>query len=183
MYAKTSRKWQIPINANHAPLSELSFLYDVFSKYTFWWVRPLLGQAALAGKLDMADLLPLDDADQPVSLSARLAEHHPQTGFQLLVTLIFKIQKKIFMSSLVHGWVFLSLMLVDPLLLQQLLQEHSSHRMEYVLALAGSMYIRVCCMEVCYFDSLRVMNNARSAVIQAIFKKSTCYCGVLSQGL
>ena len=37
---------------------------------------------------------------------------------------------------------------------------------------AVSMFLRVACMEVCFFGSVRVMNNARTAVAPAVFTKA-----------
>ena len=41
-------------------------------------------------------------------------------------------------------------------------------------ALSLSMLVRVTCMEICFFASVRVQNNVRSVLVHAIFRKSLC---------
>ncbi|CAD7961576.1 unnamed protein product [Amoebophrya sp. A120] len=103
--------------------------------------------------------------------------------FQLLVTLLFRIQRSVFCYSFFSGWTFLLCMLLDPILLSLLLHKAEEVQREYreetvqtmgllVLALSLCMILRVANMETCFFASTRVMNNARSAIVHAVFRES-----------
>ena len=112
---------------------------------------------------------------------------------------------QVFLYSVLHGWIFLFFMTVDPLMLRVLQLESTSAQLEkggpemlgmlrlnavqdrdhgaevsfpvqlcLVGALSISMLIRVTCMEICFFASVRVQNNVRSVLVHAIFRKSMC---------
>lgn len=89
------------------------------------------------------------------------------------------------MTSFYHGWLFLFLMTIDPLMLQVLLQSAEGHsvgsnatgasltsQLLLIIVLSISMLTRVSAMEMCYFHSARVANNVRSVVVHAIFRKA-----------
>eukprot|EP00457_Paulinella_chromatophora_P006574 gb/GEZN01006593.1/.p1 GENE.gb/GEZN01006593.1/~~gb/GEZN01006593.1/.p1 ORF type:complete len:435 (-),score=101.02 gb/GEZN01006593.1/:338-1477(-) len=68
-------------------------------------------------------------------------------------------------------------MFIDPLVLNSLLKATEaglaiSQGFAYVLVLSVSMIVRVSAMEVCYFNSLRAMNNVRSCLAVGIYRKA-----------
>ena len=108
-------------------------------------------------------------ADDPTT-TARL-------GWQLVLSCVYRVQPKVFLYSLGCGWVFLICMFLDPLLLNSLLARPEGEAdaagigtsLVLVLLLSLSMVLRVTCMELCFFSSVRTMNNAGCALIHAIF--------------
>ena len=147
--------------------------------YTFWWVTPTLRKANNQGKLKPDDLPQLPTHDRASFLKKRFSEAWLDVVNKrsLLVTLLYGIQKRVLISTLLHGWAFLGLMFLDPLVLKRLLdaaddQKQTHRNYGYALFLAVSMFLRVACMEVCFFGSVRVMNNARTAVAPAVFAKA-----------
>jgi len=158
-----------------------------FSIYTFWWVYRTLQSANTTGKLDECDLPKLPEMDRVRTLLEKFSniwreyEQKDIGGWGLLYALAYKIQKPVFMSALLHGWLFLLLMLLDPIILRVLLDDNSTGKASVdtmiqslflVLVLASSMFVRVTCMEICYFHATRVNNNVRSVLVSAIYKKS-----------
>lgn len=103
---------------------------------------------------------------------------------QLLWSICWRIQRRVFLYSVLHGWSFLFFMTIDPLMLRVLLdavQDMSTKHSEslsfvtqllLVAALSLSMLIRVTCMEICFFASVRAQNNVRSVLVHAIFRKA-----------
>ena len=177
-----------PLQRSESPSEDAA---GFFSRFTFWWVTPTLRVAAriAAGKdgnknkLEEDDLPSLPQKDAPQSLFASFATHLKSklaqkgriSGLSVLVTTFFSIQKSVFLYSLLTGYTFLSCMFADPILLRRLLANGTVNIAEslmYVGLLTLSMMIRVACMEVCFFASVRCMNNAGSALIHAVFRKS-----------
>ncbi|KAJ3234330.1 Canalicular multispecific organic anion transporter 1 [Chytriomyces hyalinus] len=150
-----------------------------FSIYTFHWIKPTLVAANANGKLLASHLPALSAADCPAHLHSKfgralsLSAAGPLSPLQLLILCAFRIQPTVFLSSFLHGIVFLLCMFIDPILLNRLLSPESLFSLPssfaLISALAISMLVRVSCMEVCYFDSTRVANNVRTALVQAIF--------------
>ena len=159
------------------------------STYTFWWVTPTLRRANAEGKLKPDDLPALPTHDRASYLKKRFSEIWLDATRRrsLLVTLLYSIQKRVLISTLLHGWAFLGLMFLDPLILKKLLdaadnEQQTERNYGYALFLAISMFIRVSCMEVCFFGSVRVMNNARTAVAPAVFAKALRHESQLDSG-
>jgi hypothetical protein len=159
------------------------------STYTFWWVTPTLRKANNQGKLKPDDLPQLPTHDRASCLKKRFSEVWLDVDRtrSLLVTLLYGIQKRVLISTLLHGWAFLGLMFLDPLVLKRLLDAADDARQThrnygYALFLAVSMFLRVACMEVCFFGSVRVMNNARTAVAPAVFAKALRHETTLDSG-
>lgn len=161
----------------------------IVSRLTFWWAISMLKAALSKGQLDGQDLPNLPESDRPKHLNRRFnawARQHmlsrtPGSGMShvaFLVAILCRIQPKVFLTCLGFGYTFLGCMFADPLLLNKLLvstneggaQVQSS--LLYVLILSASMMLRVVSMEMCYFFSVRTMNNARSALVQAIYQKT-----------
>ena len=161
----------------------------VVSTYTFWWVTPTLRRANAEGKLKPDDLPLLPTHDRASYLKARFSAMwlDVRNKRSLLVTLLYSIQKRVLISTLLHGWAFLGLMFLDPIILKRLLDAADDARQThrnygYALFLAVSMFLRVACMEVCFFGSVRVMNNARTAIGPAIFAKALRHESKLDSG-
>ncbi|GBG26436.1 ABC transporter, putative [Hondaea fermentalgiana] len=154
---------------------------SLLSRYTFWWILPTLRTANQAGRLDAGDLPRLPQQDAPRYLFERFRDEwqgKTLTGWNLLVKICYSVQRPVFFSSMLHGWAYQALMLLDPIVLNKLLKsaEHgASESMSGSLVLVGllsvSMFIRVTFMEICFFASLRVNNNARSVLVATIFRK------------
>jgi hypothetical protein len=117
----------------------------------------------------------------------------------LITNALFHNQRAVFLQSFFLGWLFLALMFLDPIILNALLSSVASsssahlpaspspsppaeegeaipaisaevwYRFALVFALSASMLVRVSCMEMCYFTSVRACNNARSTLVLAIF--------------
>ncbi|CAK8998694.1 Metal resistance protein YCF1 (ABC-type Cd(2+) transporter) (ABC-type glutathione-S-conjugate transporter) (Yeast cadmium factor 1) [Durusdinium trenchii] len=160
-----------------------------WSTYTFWWVFGTLRAANDKGKISEADLpqLPLGDHAQTLlnafeGIWRGEKDRENISGFRLMYLLAVKIQPRTFVSSLLHGWLFLFLMLLDPILLNRLLESSPAdgvaetsaltNSLVLVLLLSASMLVRVTCMEVCFFESCRVSNNMRTLLVTAVFRKS-----------
>jgi hypothetical protein len=159
------------------------------STYTFWWVTPTLRRANAEGKLRPDDLPQLPTHDRASHLKARFSAIwlEVEKKRSLLVTLLYSIQPRVLISTLLHGWAFLGLMFLDPIVLKKLLdaadnEQQTERNYGYALFLAVSMFIRVSCMEVCFFGSVRVMNNARTAVAPAVFAKALRHESQLDSG-
>jgi hypothetical protein len=159
------------------------------STYTFWWVTPTLRRANAQGSLKPDDLPSLPTHDRASHLKARFCEIWLDVNKKrsLLVTLLYSIQKRVLISTLLHGWAFLGLMFLDPIVLKKLLdaadnEQQTERNYGYALFLAVSMFMRVSSMEVCFFGSVRVMNNARTAVAPAVFAKTLRYESQLDSG-
>jgi ABC-type multidrug transport system fused ATPase/permease subunit len=105
----------------------------------------------------------------------------------MLVALMVRIQPAVFWRCFGFGWLFLACMFTDPLILNRLLDSASANdsndghgdsnamlrrNLLYALILATSMTVRVICMEMCYFYSVRMTNNARSALTQAVYRRA-----------
>eukprot|EP00392_Amoebophrya_sp_AT5.2_P010444 g10504.t1 len=184
-----------PNTAEATPASSLEDRASVWSRLSFWWVFPLLSLQFKA-----SDELPeLPRRDQPGYLHGRLQlvgsqcraaastsghdDHGLWEPFHLLTTLLFRIQRPVWFYSFLSGWTFLLCMLLDPIMLGGLLHTAAQVEKEYdvhkvyqmallVLGLALCMLFRVANMETCFFASTRVMNNARSAIVHAVFRHS-----------
>ncbi|KAJ3024928.1 UNVERIFIED_CONTAM: hypothetical protein HDU68_007645 [Siphonaria sp. JEL0065] len=148
---------------------------SLLSFYTFWWIRPTLATANKNCSLEMDDLPSLAKADEPAFLESRFwtwfnKHGHSASPFQFLVATTFTIQRYVFLNSFLHGILFLGCMFVDPILLNELLKlnDSFSESMWLIGALSISMLVRVSCMEV--YESTRVANNVRTALVLAIFK-------------
>jgi len=162
----------------------------LFSRATFWWVMPTLKIAHAKGKLDIEDLPELARADDPGSLFrkfdalSREARLDGGSWWPLITHALFHTQRAVFLQSFLLGWLFLALMFLDPIILRALLNAVTpatadapdasppatlSYKFALVVALSLSMLLRVTCMEVCYFTSVRTCNNARSTLVMAIF--------------
>lgn len=166
---------------------------SILSRLTFWWVTPTLATALRQGKLELDDLPPLPAADEPGKLSRSFESMWASVRrgpLRLLFLSSFSCQRAICVQSLVHGWIFLAAMLTDPIVLNALLDSAStaeqssgeqpdpSHgkftvQLGLVTLLSLSMFFRVTCMELCYFFSKRVANNARSVLILGVFRSTT----------
>eukprot|EP00930_Biecheleria_cincta_P035016 TRINITY_DN24126_c0_g1_i1.p1 TRINITY_DN24126_c0_g1~~TRINITY_DN24126_c0_g1_i1.p1 ORF type:complete len:1366 (+),score=195.29 TRINITY_DN24126_c0_g1_i1:71-4168(+) len=155
------------------------------SRYTFWWVFPSIKAANEKDKLVHEDMPSLPSADDPQQLFKRCSElWRSQRGksARIMRCVCWKVQWRLFLYSFLHGWTFLFLMTIDPLMLRVLLQaaQHSStepavslpKQLLLAAVLSLSMLVRVTCMEVCYFASTRVQNNVRSVLVHAIFRKA-----------
>ncbi|CAE7644984.1 abcC3 [Symbiodinium microadriaticum] len=141
------------------PLRSLRAMKDAatfLSRYTFWWVFPSIRAANRRARLAQEDLPKLPRVDDPEFLFS-----------------------KVFLYSVLHGWTFLFFMTIDPLMLNAV-QDSGSTEVSFpvqlclVGALSLSMLVRVTCMEICFFASVRVQNNVRSVLVHAIFRKSLC---------
>ena len=159
------------------------------STYTFWWVTPTLRRANNQNKLRPDDLPQLPSKDRASFLKKRFSEMWLDVPKKrsLLVTLLYSIQKRVLLKTLLHGWAFLGLMFLDPLILKKLLDaaddaQQTERNYGYALFLAVSMFLRVACMEVCFFGSVRVMNNARTAIGPAVFAKALRHETMLDSG-
>jgi len=150
----------------------------VFSRYTFSWVYPTLRLAAARGHLEQKDLPALPAADDPAGVFARsstdIASGCPRG---LLFTLTWTAQRALTLTSFIHGWVFLFCMTIDPLLLHALLDDTKKgadpvQGLLLVGALTLSLLCRVACQEISWHTSVRLMNNARSATIHAVFRQA-----------
>jgi ABC-type multidrug transport system fused ATPase/permease subunit len=155
----------------------------------------------------------------PCAGKCRAAKLDGRAWWGLITNVLFHTQRGVFLESFLLGWLFLSLMFFDPIILQALLATTSSpaplpsneslalppaattlptanpltdlpalttpgtaasageaHGLWYKFALVGilslSMLVRVTCMELCYFTSVRACNNARSTLVMAIFHSS-----------
>lgn len=157
---------------------------SIFSRYTFWWVLPTLRSANRFGRLDIADLPQLPQQDMPMYLFRRFGEEwqgEPLNGWKLLVKICYSVQRTVFFSSMLHGWAYQLLMLLDPIILNKLLKNSDksnstndsdlSNSFILVGLLSVSMFIRVTFMEVCFFASTRVNNNARTVLVTSVFRK------------
>lgn len=169
------------------------------SRLTFWWVTPTLSLALKNSKLDAADLPPLPASDAPIRLgrifTRRWAAAATRGPYRLLAECSFANQKAVFAASFCAGWAFLAAMFCDPIILNQLLStsEEAPQNATFAtlaapdapppasyvlrqLALVGlsalSMLVRVTCMELCYFFSKRVANNARTTLVLAVFRST-----------
>ena len=170
---------------DRSPLDRASFI----SRCTFWWVTPTLSKALRKGTLDLDDLPELPDADQPHRLAERFARitrrHGKLTPLRLLVTAVFSTQRSVFAQSFLSGWVFMSCMFLDPILLSSLLRNPAApgdttsvlSSLGLVLLLTASMFGRVTCMEQCYYHSSRTANNARAILVMAVFRASVRRAG------
>ena len=93
--------------------------------YTFWWVTPTLRRRT-----------PRANSSRTTCHSYRrmIARHVSKNAFvkfgstlltreaSLLVTLLYSIQKRVLISTLLHGWAFLGLMFLDPIILKKTLR-------------------------------------------------------------
>lgn len=157
---------------------------NLLSRATFWWVTPTLSAALRKGVLDLEDLPTLPAADQPRRLAQRFVHacgtRRKLQPMALLAKVIFSSQRAVFAQSFFAGWVFMSCMFLDPILLGQLLRNPPSPEnpasvwpsLGLVLLLTASMLGRVTCMEQCYFHSCRASNNARTLLVMAVFRAS-----------
>ncbi|KAH8052963.1 ATPase [Aureococcus anophagefferens] len=87
------------------------------------------------------------------------------------------MQPRVVLGALGHGWLFLGLMFLDPIILRRLLDGAGAdsaaaarRNLGYAAALSASMFVRVACMEVCFFGSVRAMNNCRTAIVPLVFR-------------
>ena len=83
------------------------------SRYTFWWIVPVLRRAREVDHLEACDLPSVASSDSPRVLAENFrtwlaAQTQPITAFRLLVGTCFTIQSSVFLSSFFHGIVFLS---------------------------------------------------------------------------
>jgi hypothetical protein len=107
-----------------SPLDKASFI----SIATFWWIRPTL-ISSQSRTLELEDLPVLAAADQPDGLNLRLSSYcitENYSAFLLMVRVIFSIQPGVFLWSFFSGWLFLSAMFLDPILLRMLLTSTGS---------------------------------------------------------
>ena len=168
---------------------------NLLSRATFWWVTPTLSAALRKGVLDLEDLPVLPAADQPRRLAQRFVHacgtRRKLQPMALLAKVIFSSQRAVFAQSFFAGWVFMSCMFLDPILLGQLLRNPPSPEnpasvwpsLGLVLLLTASMLGRVTCMEQCYFHSCRASNNARTLLVMAVFRASVhTYRGYTCRG-
>ena len=171
-------------------------LAAIWSRLTFWWAYPMLKAAYLHGRLAGTDLPALPQSDRAQLLlrkfalwakarraqrgGTRVAGNNANEAGAMLVALIVRIQPRVFFTCFGYGWLFLACMFTDPLVLNRLLDSADGdgdgdalrRNLFYVLILAFSMTIRVVAMEMCYFFSVRTTNNARTALIQAVYRKA-----------
>jgi hypothetical protein len=172
-----------------SPEDNASFL----SIYTFWWMWPILTLASKNGKLVEADIPPLPKLDRPPRLVRAFTGLIPKLkrgacwsrAITLFVFLSHNIQRPVFWFSFLHGWLFQACMLLDPIVLNVLLKRSQGGApvllsLVLVLGLSISMAVRVTCMEITYFASVRVANNGRTALVHSVFKKALtlghCHC-------
>ena len=159
-----------------APSSSLDAA-SIISRLSFWWVTPTLQVALQCGTLDAEDLPCLPESDEPVKLYERFQRSWSRSSrgpYHLLVSL-YACQRHVFFQSLCAGWAFLGCMLLDPILLTHLLDEAGEafvQQLGLMLLLALSMLLRVTMMELCYFNSARVANNMRTALVVAVFRST-----------
>lgn len=159
------------------------------STYCFWWVTPILKKANAQGKLASHDLPELPAQDRAAHLKQKFRETWLDVSKRrsLLVTLLHGIQPRVLLMTLLHGWAFLGLMFLDPIILKKLLDtaddaSATRRNVGYACFLAFSMFLRVSFMEVCFFGSVRVMNNARTAVAPAVFARALRHSTHLDSG-
>ena len=145
---------------------------------------PTLATAHARGKLEADDLPALAAADDlgVIPASSRRSSARPDGavrrggGARLLWSAVVAAQPRVFCACIAAGWTFLVCMFVDPLLTQALLSEAAadSARLSRALALLAllslNMVVRVTCMELCYFNSVRCASNARSILVMAVFR-------------
>lgn len=164
-----------------APEDAAGFL----SRYTFWWVFPSIRAANRRARLAQEDLPKLPSVDDPEFLFCKVASLWRAAkgkSARILCSVCWRIQWRVFLYSVLHGWTFLFFMTIDPLMLRVLLNavQDGSKEVSFpvqlclVGALSLSMLVRVTCMEICFFASVRVQNNVRSVLVHAIFRKSLC---------
>lgn len=161
---------------------------SILSICTFFWVTPTLMSAQKKGKLNASELPYLPKSDVPDTLLGNFEriwrnrfENKSMTlsqqGRLLLFTLVYSVQRRVFWTSFLSGIAFEMCMVLDPILLQHLLSnaEKSHIDLKYCLILVTglsiSMLIRVICMEISYFSSVRVMNNSRTLLATLVFRK------------
>ena len=150
------------------------------STYTFWWMTPTLRAANAKGRLDAGDLPKLPRSDGAARLARALKAtwlERPGGAGSLFVALLARMQPRVVLGALGHGWLFLSLMFLDPIILRRLLDGAGAdsaaaarRNLGYAAALSASMFVRVACMEVCFFGSVRAMNNCRTAIVPLVFR-------------
>ncbi|KAJ3392362.1 hypothetical protein HDU84_004326 [Entophlyctis sp. JEL0112] len=129
---------------------------SLLSYYTFWWIKPTLDSANMKYRLDTSDLPTLADADQPEHLGSVFNEWWAKnkgtaSSSSVLIATAFSLQIGVFWRSFLHGTVFLVCMFIDPILMNILLEKQESFWKSFglVVALSGSMFVRVTCMEIC----------------------------------
>jgi len=143
---------------------------NYFSWYTFGWVFGTL-KAARIHALSLIDLpgLPMQDKIQALQFTLGMK----MGPWVFLRKTGYSMQKSVFWSSLLHGYGFLFLMLLDPIILNKLLSTSSTGSANYwkVALLSVSMFVRVTFMEICYFNSTRVNNNIRTGIASLMFQR------------
>ncbi|KAH9256338.1 hypothetical protein BASA81_005559 [Batrachochytrium salamandrivorans] len=122
--------------------------------YCFFWVWPSFQNLQLL-------------LNQPANAIPKLC-NPLANGFRLTYLVLVRHQPKAFAISMAHGWLYLTLMsFVDPIAMHLLLSSQpgvTTLRRDLILALVltGSMLVRVSCMEVCFFYSVKVMARSRT---------------------
>ncbi|KAJ3120851.1 hypothetical protein HK100_012631 [Physocladia obscura] len=139
---------------------------NIFAYYTFWWIKPTLDAANASKSLKLTQIPTLASADEPMSLNKLFKSWWEKneskiTPFKLLLGTGFIIQRRVFLTSFLNGTVFLSCMFIDPILLKELLSRRESFYTS--LALVTGLAVSI-------FESSRVSNNIRTALVQAIFR-------------
>lgn len=130
------------------------WLQHFLDVYCFLWVRPSFANLNL--------LLDTNTSAQiPLLSSCR-------NGWHLMYLVLVKHQPRNFSLCMLHGWLYLILMsFVDPIVMHKLLSSESGktplrHDLVLALILSTSMLVRVSCMEVCFFYSVKTMCRSRS---------------------
>mmetsp|Transcript_64082 Transcript_64082/g.171487 ORF Transcript_64082/g.171487 Transcript_64082/m.171487 type:complete len:1412 (-) Transcript_64082:386-4621(-) len=156
------------------------------SIYTFWWVYYAIRNANQRGQMLDEDFARLPGSDDANVLAEKFSNfwyrtRHKGTASAMVRGLFVHMQWKVVLYSLSHGWLFLICMSIDPLILNSLLKATTSSQgtdaelqknLVLVLVLSLLMLVRVSCMEVCFFASVRAMNNARTALVQVLFRRA-----------
>lgn len=122
---------RLALSGNEAALDTASLDgAGLISRCTFWWVVPTLKRCQANGQLDLHDLPTLPRDDLPQALYDRFTAVWSCYGsrrqrwrkWRLFVVVMYSIQRPVCMQSLLTGWLFLTAMFLDPILLGALLK-------------------------------------------------------------
>ncbi|CAE8645919.1 unnamed protein product, partial [Polarella glacialis] len=97
---------------------------NVVSRYSFWWAYPSIKVANQKGRLSEKELPQLPLLDGPASLFQRSAALWRRglaargAKLELVQSIYWGVQKRQLLTSFLHGWTFLFLMTIDPLILR-----------------------------------------------------------------
>mmetsp|Transcript_28234 Transcript_28234/g.47856 ORF Transcript_28234/g.47856 Transcript_28234/m.47856 type:complete len:602 (-) Transcript_28234:96-1901(-) len=100
---------------------------NIFSRFTFWWVTPVLTASNDKGRMEEDDIPLLPRYDSPKKLYSALTKvfreryskgKNALSGVAMFATVLCRIQPWTFFTSLINGWIFLACMFIDPIILR-----------------------------------------------------------------